>query len=534
MKINLPVTNNECSFPRGEMIVSKTDLKGVITYVNDTFIKVSGYSQEELLGHSHNIIRHPDMPPEAFADLWNTINSGLPWQGVVKNRCKNGDYYWVKALIVPVREKNKTIGYMSVRTEPSEAEKQSVSNHYKAVNNKQSRLKSFSLADLISGFSFNTRYAMFVSWMVLLAVATGLAGLQGWTVLTAATIATCLISAVGSLWFMSATVANPLEEAIGFFDQIAQGNLGNEIPVNRPDEVGRVLAGLAVAQTHISVMIDEIRRSTEELEDRCEHLDEQVGRVTELSRNQTERITQVSTAMGKLSSSVTQVAQTAETSADSARTTLDVVNEGNQRMTRSIEATDQVAVAVQTSGENINKLSESIYQIGTMTKIVKEIADQTNLLALNAAIESARAGELGRGFAVVADEVRKLAERTSTTTADIDRMVNSIQTTTKATVATMDNAVKQVQQGRGFIEQTHKSFIQITALSQNVTEKSSGIAESAREQSVATQEVAHNTEQISRLIEENSASFAQVSGDVQDLRLTAGKLHDVVAHFRDH
>ena len=534
MKINLPVTDKEYPFPRGGTIVSKTDLKGIITYANDTFITVSGYSKEELLGKNHNIIRHPDIPPEVFADLWSTINSGMPWQGIVKNRRKNGDFYWVKALIVPVRENNKTIGHMSVRTEPSEVEKRAASALYDAVKTKQSKLKRFTFAELISRFSFNARYAMFVAWMVLLAVATGMAGLQGWTALTALIIASALVSAIGSFWFMSATVANPLEEAIRYFDQIAQGNLRNEIPVNRPDEVGRVLAGLAVAQTHMRVMIDEIRLSTEDVENRCEQLEQQVGRVTELSRNQTERIAQVSDAMSKLSSSVTQVAQSAETSADSARTTQDVVNEGNQRMARSIEATDHVAVAVQTSGENINELSESITQIETMTKIVKEIAEQTNLLALNAAIESARAGELGRGFAVVADEVRKLAERTTATTSDIDRMVDNIKSITSTTVTTMDNAIQQVQQGRGFIEQTHQSFTQITALSQNVTDKSSNIAESAREQSVATNEVAHNTEQISHLIEENSTSFAHVSSAVQDLRQTARKLNDVVAHFRDN
>ena len=534
VKINLPVSDIEFPFPKGQTIVSKTDLKGVVTYANDTFVTVSGYDREELLGHSHNIIRHPDMPPEVFADLWAAIKSGLPWQGIVKNRRKNGDFYWVKALIVPVRSHNKTIGHMSVRTEPTAEEKRSAAARYQAVKDKRARLKSFSFADLISGLSFNTRYALFVSWMVVLAVAAGLAGLQGWTALTAMIGAVSVVSGLGSIWFMSATVANPLEEAIGFFDQIAQGNLENEIPVNRPDEVGRVLAGLAVAQTHMRVMIDEIRLSTEEVENRCEQLEQQVGRVTALSRDQAERINQVSSAMGALSSSVTQVAQTAETSADSAKTTLDVVNEGNQRMTRSIEATDLVAAAVQASGDDINKLSHSIDEIGAMTGIVKEIADQTNLLALNAAIEAARAGEQGRGFAVVADEVRKLAERTTNTTADIDRMVADIQTTTKATVAAMGNAVVQVQQGRGFIEQTHESFTRITTLSQNVTEISNGIARSAREQSVATEEVAHNTEQISHLIEENGASFVQVSDAVQDLRQTAGKLREVVAHFRDH
>ncbi len=533
MKINLPVTDIEYPFPKGEAIVSKTDMKGIITFANDTFVKVSGFSREELLGKNHNIIRHPDMPPEVFADLWRAIKSGLPWQGIVKNRRKNGDYYWVKALIVPVRSHNQTIGHMSVRSEPTAEEKRSAARRYQAIKDKRARLHKFSLADLVSRFSFNTRYALFVTWMVLLAAAAGLAGLEGWSVVMAVVCATALVSAVGSFLFMSATVATPLEEAIGFFDQIAQGNLENDIPVNRPDEVGRVLAGLAIAQTHMHVMIDEIRISTEEVENRCAQLEQQVQRVTELSRDQAERITRVSASMGALSSSVTQVAQTAENSADSAKTTLAVVTEGNLRMTRSIEATDQVAGAVQTSGQDINELSHSIEQIGTMTGIVKDIANQTNLLALNAAIEAARAGEQGRGFAVVADEVRKLAERTTATTGDIDRMVVEIQSMAKATVETMGNAVQQVQQGRGFIEQTNDSFTQITTLSKNVTEISNGIAEAAKEQSVATEEVARNTEQISSLIEENSASFAQVRDAVQELRQTAGKLRDVVAHFRE-
>ncbi|MCK9284679.1 MAG: methyl-accepting chemotaxis protein [Rhodocyclaceae bacterium] len=532
MKINLPVTDVEYPFPHGETIVSKTDLKGAVTYGNDTFFRTSGFAKEEILGQNHNAVRHPDMPPEAFADLWATIASGRPWQGIVKNRRKNGDYYWVKALVVPVRNDNKTVGYMSVRTEPTAEEKRSAVALYQAVKEKRARLRRRSFADLISRFSFNTRYFFFVAWMVLLAAAAGVCGLAGMPLLTAAAGAIALVSALGSFWFMSTTVAKPLNEAIGFFDQIAQGDLGNDIPVNRPDEVGRVFAGLAIAQAHMCVMIDEIRLSAEEVENRCAQLEQQVRHVTELSCDQADRITQVSTSMGALSSSVAEVAQTSATSAGSAKSTLDVVNEGNLRMMRSIEATGKVVATVQASGQDINRLSQLIDQVGMMTGIVKEIADQTNLLALNAAIEAARAGEQGRGFAVVADEVRKLAERTTATTADIDRLVANIQTTTKSTVEAMDEAVELVQQEREFIEQTNESFTQITELSKGVTEISNGIAAAAKDQSVATEEVAHNTEQISQLIEENSASFRQVSDAVQDLRSTAKKLRDVVDRFK--
>ena len=122
MKINLPVTQIEVPFPKGRYIVSRTDLKGAITVVNDTFVEISGFSREELIGKNHNLVRHPDMPPAAFEWLWSTVKSGRPWRGLVKNRCKNGDHYWVNALIVPVMKDDRTIGYMSVRTEATRQE----------------------------------------------------------------------------------------------------------------------------------------------------------------------------------------------------------------------------------------------------------------------------------------------------------------------------------------------------------------------------------------------------------------------------
>ncbi|PTD97130.1 methyl-accepting chemotaxis protein [Pseudothauera lacus] len=119
MKNNQPVTTTEVPFPRGQYLVSRTDLKGRIVDANDAFITLSGFTREELIGQSHNIVRHPDMPPAAFEDMWRTLKSGKPWRGMVKNRCKNGDYYWVNALVVPVTRNGQGEGYMSVRAEPS-------------------------------------------------------------------------------------------------------------------------------------------------------------------------------------------------------------------------------------------------------------------------------------------------------------------------------------------------------------------------------------------------------------------------------
>jgi len=119
MRKNFPVTGHEHVLPDGVMLVSNTDLKGRITFANEAFVDASGFSESELLGKAHNIVRHPDMPEEAFLDLWRTLEAGKPWTGLVKNRRKNGDHYWVLANATPIREADKVTGYMSVRSKPS-------------------------------------------------------------------------------------------------------------------------------------------------------------------------------------------------------------------------------------------------------------------------------------------------------------------------------------------------------------------------------------------------------------------------------
>jgi methyl-accepting chemotaxis protein len=131
MRVNMPVTDVEYVLPDGGLIVSKTDTKGRITYVNEDFLVASGFEEEELIGKAHNLVRHPDMPPEAFQDLWDTLAAGRPWTGMVKNRRKNGDYYWVLANATPILEGGTVTGYMSVRTKPSREQVQAAAALYK-------------------------------------------------------------------------------------------------------------------------------------------------------------------------------------------------------------------------------------------------------------------------------------------------------------------------------------------------------------------------------------------------------------------
>ncbi len=133
MKNNQPVTQREIPFPPDTYLVSRTDLKGIITYANDAFVDISGFSREELIGSSHNIVRHPDMPQAAFADLWATVKQGLPWRGLVKNRCKNGDFYWVEAFVTPIKQDGRITGYQSVRTPAPASRRSAVEAAYRAA-----------------------------------------------------------------------------------------------------------------------------------------------------------------------------------------------------------------------------------------------------------------------------------------------------------------------------------------------------------------------------------------------------------------
>jgi len=134
MKNNQPVTNTEVALSEHDTIVTQTDLKGTITYANQDFIRISGFSEEELIGKNHNLVRHPDMPVAAFADLWDTLKQGKPWNGLVKNRCKNGDYYWVNAYVSPIEKNGAVTGYTSMRTKPSRDQIEAATNLYRSLN----------------------------------------------------------------------------------------------------------------------------------------------------------------------------------------------------------------------------------------------------------------------------------------------------------------------------------------------------------------------------------------------------------------
>ncbi|MFA7350684.1 MAG: methyl-accepting chemotaxis protein [Methylotenera sp.] len=181
MKINMPVTQREVELKDDLKITSKTDLKGLITFVNRDFIDISGFTEEELIGQSHNIVRHPDMPSEAFEDLWNTVQAGDPWIGIVKNRCKNGDHYWVEAIVSPIVENGQPAGYISVRKKPSRQQIDGAIRDYKAIKEGLSWTQTLvaKLSNYRRRFSLKARIILIFVVVTLTSVALGYDGLRG-------------------------------------------------------------------------------------------------------------------------------------------------------------------------------------------------------------------------------------------------------------------------------------------------------------------------------------------------------------------
>ncbi|MQY51891.1 PAS domain-containing protein [Rhodocyclus tenuis] len=541
MKKNLPVTQHELPFPKGHYIVSKTDLKGAITYANDAFVELSGFTRDELIGKNHNVVRHPDMPPAAFADLWGTVKDGRPWRGIVKNRCKNGDFYWVDALVVPVRNNNQTTGFMSVRTEPTRQQIADAEALYRRLNAgsvKPARAARFAHASL------RTRFATLTLLMLAAIVASAGVALGGPAIVQAtgwplaaidtaiAVLAALGVAAGGALYATQRSALATLRRITERLDHITQGNLTDSIPFQRRDELGRLNHGLLIMQTHLKVMLAEIGEVAGTVGDGAHQVNDKMLSVHQQSERQAGAVSEIASAMSQVSSTVRDVAESAKGTAEAvvaARSELDVVS---TQMHANREASRQVVESVSTASATMHNLSQSIQQIATITHAIREIADQTNLLALNAAIEAARAGESGRGFAVVADEVRKLAERVSRQTEEIASTVSTVQRDADEALGSMQAAGANVTRTDGEMDRTEEGLLHAARQTGQINDMARHIADASAQQSQASDGISRSIGDIAAAVEASVGIIAQTQEQTARLQAKAEQLRALMQNFR--
>ncbi len=273
MRTNLPVTDREVQLHPDTLIVSKTDLKGRITYINRDFIEISGFSEAELIGEPHNLVRHPDMPVEAFHDFWETLKLNRPWTGYVKNRCKNGDYYWVEANATPIWENGQVTGYMSVRRRADPAVVQQVDAVYRQFREKRQgdlrihRGAIVSGGDGLSGVLRDMSISAKLNLAALVMVVTLLVvGFAGSYIGVAAPVVAVLAAIVGFglLRGVAGSVQKPLELVTDTFRRIAAGDYYNKFDFVRDDEVGKVLQAMQSMQIKLGCDVAEAKRISEE------------------------------------------------------------------------------------------------------------------------------------------------------------------------------------------------------------------------------------------------------------------------------
>jgi aerotaxis receptor len=527
LKTNLPVTQKEVPLPSGRYIVSRTDIKGIITYVNDTFVELCGFDRDELVGHNHNIVRHPDMPRQAFADLWATVKAGLPWRGLVKNRCKNGDHYWVDALIVPVKKNDETIGYMSVRTEPERERIREAEQLYEQLNESGNSLpgpggKPLPLRSRLVGL------AVLLVVLQIAAIFLGLLGERTWIdyALYGAGIPVGLL-----LIHWQRQTLNGMVNATFLMDRIAQGNLADAVPEGRRDELGAMYNAMTTMQTHLKVMLAEIGEAAQRIRDNSGQLENAMDVIHQESSRQSESVSHIAANVEELSTSAKEVASGADKTAQAVLESNGKLDNAVQRMHDGRVASRRMVDTIRHANGTIHHLSDAILQIGKVSGGIREISAQTSLLALNAAIEAARAGEAGRGFTVVADEVRKLSERANGQTNEISQTIGEIQSVTQEAFTAMEQASEQITEAEEAMDQSNVGLGQVAEKGKTMNEMAQRIAQAAAEESQATSGIATHLTRILAGIEENASSLETVHQRTVNLSGIADELRSLLSYF---
>ncbi len=522
MKRNLPVTDKEIILPQGIEVVSSTDTKGVVTHANQAFVDISQFSPEELLGTSHNIVRHPDMPPAAFKNLWDTLHTGRPWMGVVKNRAKNGDYYWVDAFVTPSLDGDNIVGYESVRVKPRAEDVARAETLYKKLWNPGKplfRLPSLGLTGKLTlGLSATAGACALASGLLF--------DVSPWPILTV----WLAFSLFGGL--LSHGLLRGLRAAAAEAHAVVDNPAMQFVYTGRADEVGSLMFAIKTLRAQLRTVLGRIRESASTVADQAVVLHHSAGTMNSDMQAQQKEIDAIATAVEQMCASVKAVAASAHSANNATEQTHQRARAGQEAVDHAISSTKQVADEINRASGIMASLEQHSESIGAVLDVIRGIADQTSLLALNAAIEAARAGDQGRGFAVVADEVRTLAGRTQSSTREIEETIARLHAATRDAVGAMHQSQDQVEAS---VENTRQAGNELADIFRHIAEledMARSIATATEQQSSVAEEIAQNVNTINETATDLMSGSQATRSASDQVSVQASALQSMIQRFK--
>ncbi|WP_425628161.1 methyl-accepting chemotaxis protein [Vibrio neptunius] len=508
---NQEIIDEEVEFDDSEELVSTTDLRGVITYANDVFCRVSGFSRAELIGKNHNLVRHPHMPKAAFFDLWDHLKKGQPWRGAVKNRCKDGRHYWVDAFVTPIYQNGKITGYQSVRRQLDKKYKNAAEKLYQRVN---------------QGKPIQPIWlSLFIKYKLPLYILLGLVFVY---LSTLSVLFSTGLLLMPLLWFRCEIfrMETYTKAQSSKYDSVSRYVYSGDKPNSVCDFHLKLLEG------KVETIIGRIIDSSSTLEDGSSSLNKAVGHLKESAEQEAGELLQISSAAEQMTQTIDEVAQNTVNSSHKVKQAHNDCTSAKAAMNHTMHEVNALAEQIDQSASSAIELSKEAEKIGSIMQEIKGISEQTNLLALNAAIEAARAGEHGRGFSVVADEVRALSNRTQLATEQIHTSVSEMQATLMGWSKTMESGKEAAM---GCVKETEETQTLVTKVYDAITDMSdltTQISTAAEEQSMVSQEISRNITNIRHVSTSNLEQAEEVESQSNVIDQQAHSLASLTLSFK--